>query len=49
MNTEKLKQKFAYIDADTHKQLKIKSAQNDMSVGKYINHILRQFVELEDK
>ncbi len=45
MNTENKKTKFAYIDAEVHKALKIKSAQLDTTVGKYINDILRQFVE----
>jgi len=45
MNTENKKTKFAYIDAEVHKALKIRSAETDTTVGKYINDILRQYVE----
>jgi hypothetical protein len=45
METKNKNTKFAYIDAEIHKALKIKSAQTDTTVGKYINDILRSFVE----
>ena len=45
METKNKNTKFAYIDAEVHKALKIKSAQTDTTVGKYINDILRSFVE----
>jgi hypothetical protein len=42
------KQKFIYLDADIHKELKVKAAQNDMTVGKYINFVLGSFLNKQN-
>jgi len=42
------KQKFVYLDADIHKDLKVKAAQNEMTVGRYINFVLESFLNKQN-